>query len=51
VDLFQTVNQQAPKRDPFSSLGKHLIPARKFVRGGVRVGADRAPLLVAGFLG
>ena len=35
--------ESAPKRDPFSSLGKHLIPARKFVRGGVRVGADRDP--------
>jgi hypothetical protein len=28
---------------PFSSRGKHLISARKFVRGGVRVGADRSP--------
>src|SRR5450631_1725135 len=37
------VCESAPKRDPFSSLGKHLIPARKFVRGGVRVGADRDP--------
>jgi cytochrome c oxidase subunit 1 len=35
--------ESAPKWDPFSSPGKHLIPARKFVRGGVRVGADRDP--------
>jgi hypothetical protein len=33
--------ESAPKWDPFSSPGKHLIPARKCVRGGVRVGADR----------
>ena len=35
--------ESAPKWDPFSSPGKHLIFARKFVRGGVPVGADRDP--------
>jgi hypothetical protein len=35
--------ESAPKWEPFSSPGKHLISARKFVRGGVRVGADRDP--------
>jgi hypothetical protein len=35
--------ESAPKWDPFSSPGKYLISARKFVRGGVQVGADRDP--------
>jgi hypothetical protein len=35
--------ESAPKWDPFSSPGKHLISARKFVRGGVQVAADRDP--------
>jgi hypothetical protein len=35
--------ESAPKWDPFSGPGKHLISARKFVRGGVQVGADRDP--------
>src|SRR6476660_2809823 len=35
--------ESAPKWDPFSSSGKHLISARKFVRGRVPVGADRDP--------
>ncbi len=35
--------ESAPKWDPFSSPGKHLISERKLVRGGVRIGADRDP--------
>jgi hypothetical protein len=35
--------ESAPKWDPFSSPGKHLISTREFVRGGVRIGADRDP--------
>jgi len=35
--------ESAPKWDPFSSPGKHLISERKFVPGGVRIGADRNP--------
>ena len=35
--------ESAPKWDPFSSPGKHLISARKFALGGVRIGADRHP--------
>ena len=42
-DIGEIACESAPKWDPFSSPGKHLIPARKFVRGGVRVGADRDP--------
>src|SRR6267378_1853527 len=35
--------ESAPKWDPFSSPGKHLISERKLDRGGVRIGADRGP--------
>jgi molybdenum-dependent DNA-binding transcriptional regulator ModE len=35
--------ESAPKWDPFSSPGKHLISPIKFVRGGVPVGADWDP--------
>jgi hypothetical protein len=35
--------ESAPKWDPFSSPGKHLISERKLDRGGVRIGADRDP--------
>ena len=38
-----TICESAPKWDPFSSPGKHLIFATKFVRGGVPIGADRDP--------
>ena len=38
-----TICESAPKWDPFSSPGKHLISERKLDRGGVRIGADRDP--------
>jgi hypothetical protein len=42
-DIARSCCESAPKWAPFSSPGKHLISARKFLRGGVRVGADRDP--------
>jgi hypothetical protein len=43
LPLAELVCESAPKWDPFSSSDKHLISARKFVRGRVPVGADRDP--------